>query len=616
MSSPSEALIDSNSEVQRVNALVRYGILDTLPEHAFDRLTFLASKLFSAPIALVSLVDRDRVFLKSCYGLSTRQVKRQHAFSSYTILGNEVMVVPDASLDPRFAEAPLVAGRAHLRFYAGAPLETPLGTTIGALCVLDKVPRESFDDDQQRLLAELADMVVEALEHHRLAKEREHERAFLQTVLDNVTDGIVACDAEGRLTLFNQAARELHGLSEQTVAAEAWAEYYSLFEADGVSPLATDNIPLRRAYAGETVKNVELVVRPAGQSVRQLSASGQAFSDVQGKVAGAVVAMRDVTAERKAEEALSRSEAHYRTIISTLHEGVVQQDAQGRITDCNAAAERILGLSKDQLRGRVATDPRWHIVAEDGSVMLASAQPPVTVLRTGLPVHDVVIGVHREDGELTWLLANAKPLFQGGQQEPYAVVSSFTDITKLKRIEAQLRHLSLHDTLTGLPTRTLLSDQLERAFARAERAGKYDFALLYLDLDGFKTVNDTLGHAAGDYVLAAVARRLQACVRKGDTVARLGGDEFVLLAEGIMLPSEAVRLAERIVSELTLTVAEGRSPLVVRTSVGIALAAPGLGAAALIAQADQAMYRAKHEGKARYALASSASTTSFTLPEL
>jgi diguanylate cyclase len=591
------------NELQRLEALAHYGVLDTPPERAFDRLTALAARLFSVPVALVSLVDSDRQFFKSCFGTDLRQTDRNLSFCSHAILKDEVMVVPDAKRDPRFADNALVTGSPHIRFYAGAPLRTPTGVKLGTLCVIDTAPRPSFGPEQQALLTDLAEVVVEALEHRRLTKATEQERLFLQTVLDNVTDGIVACNAEGELSLFNRASRDLHGLPGMRLKADEWSRHYDLYEADGATPLTAERIPLYRAYTGETVQDVEIVVAPKGEVPRQLRTSGQSFRDAEGKLLGAVVAMRDITAERQAEAALRRSEAHYRQVISTLHEGVVQQDAAGRVVTCNAAAERILSLSRAQLKGCAAVDEGWAIVREDGAALFAEARPPLTALWTGTPQRDLVLGVRKPGSAVTWILANTEPLFREGEAEPYAVVSSFADITELKKIEAELRHSALHDALTGLPTRVLLTDRLERALARSARHPENRFALLYLDLDGFKAVNDTLGHRAGDELLVEVAKRLRSCVRDTDTVARFGGDEFVILFEQVGAPSDARRLAQRVLTELNLLIDVAGTLLSVGASVGVALSQAEVSADDLLAQADAAMYRAKQAGKARYVVA-------------
>lgn len=589
----------SSAEAQRQAVLARYGVLDTSPEQAFDRLTALAARLFEVPMALVSLVDRSRLFFKSCFGLDLRQSDRKGSFCNHTVLSGQVTVVPDTTRDLRFAAGAFAAYNPPIRFYAGAPLTTPEGVTLGTLCILDTAPHPIFSSEQRALLAEMAAMVVEVLEHRRLTRAVERERAFLQAVLDHATDAIVACNAEGELTLFNRASRALHGLPEQPLGPGEWSRHYDLYEADGVTPLALEQIPLYRAYKDGAVKDASMVVVPKGAAPRQLEVSGQAFTDAEGAPLGAVVAMRDVTAERAAEVALRQSEWRYRTVVGSLSEGVVQQEADGSISTCNAAAEQILGLTQDQMVGRDAFDPRWRAVREDGSPYPGEEHPSMTALRTGVAQLGQVMGVHKPDGSLTWIAVNAQPLFHVGAAQPYAVVSSFSDITGQKHLEAQLRYSALHDPLTGLPTRALLQDRLEGALAYAERHPSFQFALLYLDLDGFKAVNDTLGHRAGDDLLIEVANRLRACVREGDTVARLGGDEFAALLGGLKAPEDAYRLAERVVNALVMSVA-AEPTLPITASVGVALPEPGLNAAEQLARADTAMYRAKRAGKGRY----------------
>ncbi len=587
------------TESARLAALARYDVLGTTPEAAFDRITNLTSLTFGAPIAFVSLIGKDKQYFKSCFGLTLRETDRKYALCTQTILGNSVVVVHDARNDPHLAAHPFVVGAPHIRFYAGAPLRSVDGVNLGTLCVLDTKPRFDFTPAQEGLLAELAALVDDLLENRRLTRVVSEERAFLQAVLENVTDSIIACNAEGELTTFNEASRALHGLHEVALEPNEWAGYYDLYAADGVTPLALEEIPLYRAYRGETVKDSEMVVVPKGGAPHQLRVSGRSFSDPMGKLLGAVVAMHDVTEQRAAAATLRESEAHHRSIISNLTEGVVQQEADGRISTCNRAAEHILGLERSQMVGRDSLDPRWRSVHEDGSPYPGEEHPAMVALRTGNAQRDCVMGVHKPDGTLSWIMISAQPLLHAGSAEPYAVVSSFTDITELKRTEAQLRFDALHDVLTGLPTRRLLISHLEQAAARAKRHPDLYYALLFIDLDGFKTVNDTFGHRTGDELLIKVTERLRGCVREGDTVARFGGDEFVILVEGLLRPPDALPLAERILERLSFSVAGEGGEVAVSASIGVALPEVGIAASALLEQADAAMYRAKVAGKAR-----------------
>lgn len=187
-----------------------------------------------------------------------------------------------------------------------------------------------------------------------------------------------------------------------------------------------------------------------------------------------------------------------------------------------------------------------------------------------------------------------------GEHARHAVVSSFTDITGLKEAEARLRHASLYDALTGLPLRTLFADRLEQAVMRTKRDPSLRLAVLFVDLDGFKAVNDALGHEAGDGVLVLVARKLTSCVRKGDTVARLSGDEFAVLLEDLDQPEDALDLTGRIIDAITFPLVQTDAVLTISASVGVTLAAGKVEVKRLLQEADAAMYRARAAGKGCY----------------
>ncbi len=198
----------------------------------------------------------------------------------------------------------------------------------------------------------------------------------------------------------------------------------------------------------------------------------------------------------------------------------------------------------------------------------------------------------------------SKPQYVNGQV--VGRVWSFRDVSERKQLEDQLHHQAFHDPLTGLANKTLFVDRVEHAVARSGRAtGR--LVLLYMDLDNFKAVNDTLGHAAGDSLLVAVTDRLLECVREADTLARLGGDEFALLIEDAASEGDAIDVANRILNALRAPFSIAQRDLSAGISIGIAFCTAGLTAAELLANGDRAMYAAKRRGRGRYEL----STTSF-----
>jgi serine phosphatase RsbU (regulator of sigma subunit) len=196
------------NEHERLSALYRYKVLDSRAEEAYDRIVGLAAHIFRVPVVLINLVDRERQWTKSRYGTGMREIDRQISFCTYTILSNEVTVIPDARLDPRFRHLPLVTAEGGLRFYAGAPLTTPDNFNIGSLCILDTVPRHSFTDHEQELLQDLAYLVVDELELRlalEVAREKNAQRHELEEQLTGAQQRLLNSNAELR-----RAQQQLH----------------------------------------------------------------------------------------------------------------------------------------------------------------------------------------------------------------------------------------------------------------------------------------------------------------------------------------------------------------------------------------------------------------------
>lgn len=300
-----------------------------------------------------------------------------------------------------------------------------------------------------------------------------------------------------------------------------------------------------------------------------------------------------------ATRALRESEARYRGMVLALGEGIVVQDVDGLIVECNAAAEHLLGLSHHELTGLASVDPRWHALHEDGSPFPGETHPAMVTLRTGQPCRGVIMRVGADLREGRWILINTQPLNRAGAAAPYGVVTSFTDITDVHRAQEQLAHRALHDELTGLPNRALLLEHLAGALARSRRSG-LTVGVLFLDLDDFKTINDSFGHSAGDEYLSLVATRISAAVRSSDLAARIGGDEFVIVCENLTGSPDACAVADQVHQALTTTIPLRGQPVAVGASIGIALSHLGSTAETLLRDADTAMYVAKKRGGRRW----------------
>jgi diguanylate cyclase (GGDEF)-like protein/PAS domain S-box-containing protein len=316
-------------------------------------------------------------------------------------------------------------------------------------------------------------------------------------------------------------------------------------------------------------------------------------TDASGTPIGIVTCCVDISERRQAEAAQRASEARYRKLFERNLAGVYRATAEGAIVECNDALARILGCSsREEVRSRKVAD--FYFRKRD----LKRVMDDLYRLGT-LASHEIEL--RRRDGSPAWVLANANLLEEGG---PAIVEGTLVDITHRKLARLQLEFQAHHDALTGLPNRALLEQRLAAALRHAERGGG-GLALLYLDVDRLKAVNDTLGHDAGDALLRGLGERLTHCLRREDTVARVGGDEFVVLLPAVRTRQEATGIAQKILKALAARFQlEGRE-IQVTSSLGIALyPEDGRDAATLRRRADAALYRAKQVGRNTYRFSS------------
>lgn len=525
------------SEVNRLHALMKYRILDTPPEMAFDEITAFAADVCGTQRAFINLVDGSRMWVKSAYGSDTKECDRPLSFCGVAIEGVEALVINDLLLDPRFAENPFVVGGPKTRFYAGVPLVTPAGAAIGTLCVCDSRPM-SLTSFQVRSIERLARQVIQLLEarlkvqsqadtseifallsavavsanesddpqvgiqkcldevcryvsapigHYfsvqsgqlissgiwsiqntayyepfRLLTDKiayskgdglpgqtletmaaswasdisvfvsQFERArlayslgvrsafmfpvlvkaevvgvfefflptsfepdtrflnlmdqvawqisrmieranaedalgkqteFLNAVLENLADGVVACNAEGKLNLFNRATREFHGIGpDEGLDPEKWSAHYKLFHEDGETLLLKNEIPLVRAFNEEPLRNAEIVIESGDGVKRDILASGRAIYDRSGRKMGAVCTMQDITEAKSANRRLETSSKRFESLVETSPVGIFLMDQNCKTLLWNPGCEKLFGWTKEEALGRTVPffSPQAH----------------------------------------------------------------------------------------------------------------------------------------------------------------------------------------------------------------------------------------------------------------
>lgn len=702
---------EHRDESGRLEALHAVGLLDTDPEERFDRIVRLAASVFDMPIALVSLIDEDRQWFKSKLGLAASETSRDVAFCAHAIVDetSDTMVVSDARSDDRFAENPLVTGDPNIRFYAGHVVHSPNGMPMGTLCVIDRKPRE-FDDAQRQVLADLAALVEEEFTRERseVVLNQLHQSEQLKTsILDALMEGLVLHDVDGVVIEWNPAAERLLGLSaDELIGRTSMDPMWRAVHADG-SPWPGEEHPAMVCLAtGEWIRNEVMGVhRPDGSLVwLEVSAVPTRAPDGERRVVATFV---DITERRRLEASLRASEEVARTSLDALEQGVVLFDGSGLVRRTNPAAVEILGVSPAELSDGWRTD-RWVLRDVDG-VPLPPERRPLMQAILGGTVVDQVVAWDRPDGTRRLLRLSCVPKADGqdgivvaftdiseehraaqdiarfqhlfeqsndiiivvdpngrvlfaspsterilgypsgwrhpdgivgivhpddvpavldeltelvagtAERQPFTVrvrthsgewrsvecvgtdlleeptvqgiVITARDATERVRLTAQLAHLASHDPLTDLPNRVVLESRLEQAIARAERDGTR-VGLCFIDLDGFKLINDVHGHATGDQVIIEVADRIRSVTRAGDTAARIGGDEFVVILDPVRDIAEATEAARR-VRDAIVDPPIRRGEQVVGASVGVALNGEGESLSSLLVRADVALYQAK-----------------------
>lgn len=309
----------------------------------------------------------------------------------------------------------------------------------------------------------------------------------------------------------------------------------------------------------------------------------------------------DITVQKHLVEALDQAREHYRLLFEHIAQGVVYRDGEGRILAVNPAAERILGIPGAELLGRTSLDPLGKALRADGTPLSQLERPFRVALASGREVRDDVIGLFNPmEGAYRWVSVDTIPQIRPGTTEPFQVLSTLNDITERRLAEEKVQNLAFYDSLTGLPNRRLLLDRLRQALAQARREGRL-VGVAFLDLDNFKTINDTLGHASGDTLLQEVAKRLQESVRSSDTVARLGGDEFVVILNKLEHADLASAIAEKVLELFVQPFRLGEREIFISTSIGLALYPLDANCEEeLLSRSDMAMYRAKEKGRNLY----------------
>jgi diguanylate cyclase (GGDEF)-like protein/PAS domain S-box-containing protein len=425
-----------------------------------------------------------------------------------------------------------------------------------------------------------------------LAREREETDALqFDAMFDDHPTAVYALDAQRRFVNANaQALKEL-----QVSKADLIGKSVEQFIVPERQELARGRF--EHALRGNAVSYDSAVV--AGDGSRIETNVIMIPVTVGGEVTGVLGIGQNITAKKLSEWRLRESKKMLQLVIDHLPQRVFWKDTQFRFLGCNAAVARDAGLdSPEDLIGRTDFELAWHASAEQ------YRQDDMATLGSGVAKINYEEEQRRADGSSSWLRTSKIPLADM-DGSTVALLGMYEDITDRKELENRLREMAHYDGLTGLANRAFFHNQLQLAISRARRSDSV-VALMYFDIDHFKTINDTLGHDAGDALLKAFAQRVGATVRDVDLFARLGGDEFALLLEGLPNRQAADQVAAKLVGAMQAPFRLGAARTVqVSTSIGLAFLEPSMRADDLVRSADQAMYHAKREGRNRFETAPS-----------
>jgi diguanylate cyclase (GGDEF)-like protein/PAS domain S-box-containing protein len=405
--------------------------------------------------------------------------------------------------------------------------------------------------------------------------------ALYRSLVETSNDLVWSIDLDGRWTYLNpEAVRRIYGGRPAELLGHAFHELAALSLRD------RDIAVFERVLAGEPVFRHETRHQRRDGSSVDLSFNAVPLHDARGAIVGATGTARDITEERRAAAALHEGIEKLRLAVDAADLRVWEWDAGsdrlqwGR--EPAAGPQEAAALTRAQFRQRIHPDDLERY--DDANQAASRGEPYAVDLR--------LVG---RDGDVRWTALRGKMLFDAAGR-PARLIGVSQDITARKGREEEERFLAYHDTLTGLPNRRLLDDRLRQALHLAQRRDAR-LAVMLVDLDEFKQVNDRFGHRAGDAVLREVAERLQACVRKADTLARQGGDEFVVVIPDLAQESDGQVVAEKILRALQAPLLADGDEVRLGASIGISLYPADAGdGEALLRNADVAMYRAKRAG--------------------
>lgn len=581
----------AKNEQTRLERLKRLMVLDSAPEPLFDEITKLASAICGTPIALVSLVDDNRQWFKANTGLEgATETHRDIAFCAHVILENELMEVADATQDTRFLANPLVTDNPNIRFYAGAPLTLSDGLNMGTLCVIDREPKQ-LTDIQKTMLTGLAAVVSRALEvRERTFNALDEKSKVLSAIIEGSEDAIISKSLDSKVTSWNAAAEQMYGYQASEIIGRPMTMLFPK------SRLGEEEFFLNKIINNQHVKHFQTERLHKNGKLVNVSVSLSPIKTPMGEIIGVSKIARDISAQKKMEYKLAEEHERLRVTMDSIGDAVITTDEKGYVQYLNPVAQSLTGWSASEAKGKALLTV-FNIFNETTRMPCIN---PVELCLTedrivGLANHTILIS---RDGKEYGIEDSASPI-RDADGKTLGVVLVFHDVTAQREMANEISYRATHDTLTDLVNRSEFEHLLKNLVSN-HREPDVHHALMYIDLDQFKVVNDTCGHAAGDLLLKEIACIMHSCIRSEDTLARIGGDEFAVIlrkcdAENAML------IAKEICSSVhAYRFQHDEQRFRIGASIGLVIVDKGWeNDVSLMQAADSACYEAKRAGRNR-----------------
>lgn len=462
---------------------------------------------------------------------------------------------------------------------------------IGAMAVQSYQHDIRYTQEDLQFLTYVAPTLANAILIKQAETEQRKQHDLIKSIFDSSPNAIVLTDLNGNFIDCNPALISLlHLQSKEEIIGKNALEFIVTEEHERAVHYFDEIIalskPLEEEFTAITSQGQKLILRISASPVKNEIQRPQYIVGI----------FNDVTRQRNSETALKISEERYKLATEGANDGIWDWDLLANRIYYSPRWKKLLGFAPNEISD--SPDEWFSRIHEDD---LPGVKSNLEAHISGLIPHfESEHRIRHRDGEYRWVLARGMAV-KGEYGNPHRIAGSLTDVTRQKANEDQLVHQALYDRLTGLPNRILFTERLDQAIKRSKRHEEPTFAILLLDLDRFKIVNDSLGHRLGDQMIIEIARRLDDCLRAEDTIARLGGDEFAILLNDLHDPYEIIQIINRIQREISRPIDIEGNKVFTTCSIGVAIANPDTDSTeAMMRDADTAMYEAKAQGGNAY----------------